>query len=1333
MIRLLRFTSPLFVVLALLVLVRCGGDGPTQPKRETAPARVTAAQDGAQDGVPAVTEASVRSSDADRTVLVALYNATNGPNWKNSRNWLSETPLGQWHGVSTDENGRVIELRLVDNNLAGPIPAELGSLDELESLSFYVNKLSGPIPTELGNLTNLGTLWLASNSLTGTIPDELGNLTKLWQMSFADNPGLYGTLPLTFTNLDMLEYFYLARTDVCAPSNPKTVAWLSAIEEHDVTDCAELEVQVLTAVYDATGGPNWTNSENWLSEAPLNVWYGVTTDDIGRVAGLSLPDNNLKGVLPLEIVDLINLKNLNLSGNDGLSGQLPSKLTQLGLESLNLDGTSLCAKLDADIQDWLNRIEDQSVADCAELDTDALVALVGLYSSTGGKDWTNNENWLSQAPLAAWYGVTADADGRITELDLSDNNMSGALPSSLSALADLKKIDLGGNGGLVGPLPESLTGLTIASLNLGGTGLCAPSGSVFRTWLNVIGDLSGVDGCAVDLPDWEALVTFYSETNGSNWENNTNWLSAEPLDQWYGVSADADGRVTALNLAWNNLLGPLPAALGHLDKLEHLNLHGNDISGSIPIELTRLEDLRVLILRYCWISGSIPPELGGLTNLEVLDLSDNGAGLAGTLPAELGNLTNLRELRLFGNGFYGALPAALSQLAELEHLDLRFNSFSGSIPGELGQLAKLTRLQLNENKISGRIPRELGRLSGLEHLDVSSNNLEGSVPAEFGRLTSLSSLNLSRNKLSGAFPASLSQMAALRTLDLSYNRLTGSIPGALGRLTNLTELVLAGNTGLTGPLPAELVELNLETLMLGETRLCAPRSAGFQTWLRFVQNRRVSSCAVPLKATAYLTQASQSLDYPVPLVAGEDALLRVFLKTGEDIEIPMPPVRASFYRDGHVVYVADAPGEAASVPDAFDEKTLTATANVRVPGAIVTPGMEVVIEIDPEETLDPVHGVSGRVPDTGTMPLDVRELPTFDLTLIPYLWADGPDLSVLSSINGITPESDLMRPTRDLLPVNDFQLTVHPPVWTSVDPISDNVSTLGPELEVIYAVEGARGYYMGIFSAVGQSGLLGIAQGIPSFLSFSILNPNVIAHELGHNLNLFHAPCGGAAGPDPFFPYDDGSIGVSGYDMMSESLVSPQTWDLMSYCEPHWISDYSFTRALVHRMALDAALPPPVAAAAKGLLLWGGLDGDGELTLEPAFVVDAPPKLPDAGGPYTITGESVNGGSLFSLSFAIPEYADAEGGSFAFILPVRETWPGNLHRITLSGPAGFAENDGERERHMALMRDEATGEVRGIFRDWPDPSDAAVAGRRIPPEPGMEITVSGGIPDQDSW
>ena len=1412
MIRHTRFISTaIIVLLAVPILVRCGRDSPTKPQPPTR-ARITATPQsptlsaaGQTSTLDAVVKdesgAEIADADSDRAVLVALYNATNGPNWTKNGNWLSEMPLGQWHGVTTNTEGRVTRIEMDENNLQGSLPSELGQLDLLDNLSLRGNNLSGtlpielgqlkalthldlasnqltgtvptgigeltnlgaldlqsnqltgsipsklgsrifyfalgnngftgPIPPELGRLSTLGTLGLQSNNLSGTIPPELGQLSKLNWLSLSNNPGLSGMLPQTFTNLP-LEIFYLEGTNVCAPSNPRMEAWLGTIEQHDVARCG---VEALTVLFNSTGGPNWTNKDNWLSDAPLYGWYGVTTDETGRVVGLSLTDNNLRGGLPPKIADLANLKKLNLSLNEGLAGPLPLRLTALSLESLNLEGTFLCAPRNAGFQDWLNGIPNRSsVSDCVELNTDALIALVGLYISTDGKNWSNNENWLSQRPLAAWHGVTVDAKGRVTDLDLSDNNLSGALPSSLSKLADLKKIDLGDNAGLVGPMPESLTGLSIETLDIAGTGLCAPSSSSFRRWLNSIVDTSGVDSCTDNQPDWETLVTFYNETNGPNWQDNTNWLSAEPLDTWFGVSTDASGRVTALQLFQNSLLGPLPAALGSLDKLETLVLSLNELSGPIPPELGNLKNLRVLDLYYCWISGTIPPELGQLAKLETLNLTNNGSALAGPLPAELGQLTNLNLLALGGNGFSGSIPRSIGQLTKLEELYLWGNGFTGSIPREIGQLAELRIMELVYTPVSGPLPMELGQLANLEKLWLNDNELTGSIPPEIGRMSSLKELRLSKNKLTEAIPGELSRMTSLELLDLSNNQLSNSIPPEISRMSSLKELALAGNTEMSGPLPAELVELNLETLMLGGTGLCAPRDAEFQNWLRFFQNSRVTPGAVPVEATAYLIQASQSLDHPVPLVAGEDALLRVFLKADGETDIPMPPVRASFYRSGGIVYIAETPGEASDIPASFEEETLTDTANIRVPGSAVVTGLEVVVEIDPDKTLDSALGIAGRIPETGRIALDVRELPAFDLTLIPFLWTEGPDHSVLSAIEGLTPESDLMRPTRDLLPVSDFQLTVHAPIWTSVDPVSDNVGVLGSELEAIYAIEGETGYYMGIFRLAGpQGGLLGIAQGIPSYVSLSILDPYVIAHELGHNLNLFHAPCGGAGGPDPYFPYADGSIGVSGYDMGSESLVSPQTWDLMSYCEPMWISDYSFSRALNHRVALGRVFPPAFAAATKGLLIWGGLNEAGELTLEPAFVVDAPLKLPDTDGPYTITGEGEDGSNLFSLSFDISEYADAEGGSFAFILPVRETWPGNLHRITLSGPEGFASVDGDGDRYMALMRDSVTGEVRGILRDWPDPSDPSTAGRRIPPEPGMEITVSGGVPDQDSW
>ena len=494
------------------------------------------------------------------------------------------------------------------------------------------------------------------------------------------------------------------------------------------------------------------------------------------------------------------------------------------------------------------------------------------------------------------------------------------------------------------------------------------------------------------------------------------------------------------------------------------------------------------------------------------------------------------------------------------------------------------------------------------------------------------------------------------------------------------------------------------------------------------------NCAVLDEATAYLVQATQSLNYPVPLVAGDAALLRVFVTAEGDVDVTMPPVRASFYRDGVEVHTANIEGRATTIPRQVNEASLLNSANALVPGHVVTPGLEMVVEIDPDGTLDPTLGIAARLPETGRTALNVRSVPPLDLTLIPFLWEENPDRSVLAKTEGLTSESDLFRLTRDILPVREFNLTVHEPVFTSVDPTSDAVNVLGPETELIYAMEGARGYYMGIFRSVGGSDLQGIAH-LPGNTSQSILDGNVIAHELGHNLNLIHAPGCGAGGPDPEYPYENGAIGAWGYDFVNETLVSAATSDLMTYCRPQWISDYSFTRALAHRGQVEST---PLAAAktspTRGLLVWGGLDGNEKPFLEPAFVVNAPPSLPRMDGPYNITGEDENGDSLFDLPFGIPELGcGPKGGAFAFILPVQPDWAGRLTRITLSGPEGVAILDGEEDPSATLLLDRATGNVRGILRDLPEAAAKRPAATLGLTEPDLEVITSRGIPDAASW
>ena len=145
------------------------------------------------------------SPDSDRTALLALYNATNGANWTNNEGWLTDAPIGEWHGVTTNASGRVTLVDLRDNGLSGEIPPELGSLSNLERLSLSANQLTGEIPTELGNLAGLTSLSLGDNQLTGPIRPELAQLTNLTHLSLWGN-GLTGSVPAWLDILTNLEY-----------------------------------------------------------------------------------------------------------------------------------------------------------------------------------------------------------------------------------------------------------------------------------------------------------------------------------------------------------------------------------------------------------------------------------------------------------------------------------------------------------------------------------------------------------------------------------------------------------------------------------------------------------------------------------------------------------------------------------------------------------------------------------------------------------------------------------------------------------------------------------------------------------------------------------------------------------------------------------------------------------------------------------------------------------------------------------------------------------------------------------------------------------------------
>ena len=449
----------------------------------------------------------------DREILVQFYEATEGPNWKNRTNWLTGAPLGEWHGVTTDADGRVLALSLLSNGLKGVLPAALGGLSKLQRLTLVGSRLSGPIPPELGQLPELQVLRLSSNELVGVIPRGIGNASSLRVLGLANNQlrgaipqelgwltelealylelnNLSGTLHPELGNLSRLQYLKIDRNillgpipgsllrldelqsftfdrnlGLCAPGTVRFVAWLGRLAETRGGYCNAGDAAVLERLHEATGGTAWTRSDGWLAGQPLSGWYGVVTDSLGYVRDLDLRENELFGTLPSELGDLAELNSLRIGGN-ALTGPLPFSFTQLPLREFGYSGTELCVPPDGGVREWLSTVSshDGTGLECTARDDRSM--LETLYRSLDGPNWKNRDGWLTDRPLDSWSGVRVDGDGRVIELALGSNNLAGRIPPEIGNLPRLRILNMSNNS-IDGPIPPAIGRLSrLEGLNL---------------------------------------------------------------------------------------------------------------------------------------------------------------------------------------------------------------------------------------------------------------------------------------------------------------------------------------------------------------------------------------------------------------------------------------------------------------------------------------------------------------------------------------------------------------------------------------------------------------------------------------------------------------------------------------------------------------------------------------------------------------------------------------------------------------------------------------------------------------------------------------------------
>ena len=289
-----------------------------------------------------------------RAVLVTLYHATDGANWNHNDNWLSDKPLGEWYGVTTDDNDRVVKLNLSQNQLRGVIPAQIGRLTDLENLNLWANQLRGEIPPEIGRLRNLQALSFVANQLHGSIPPELANLTKLVDLRLRLNQ-LSGPIPPVLGNLIDLTFLDLAFNRLSGGIPPELgnltnlthlYFWVNRLEGEIPSELGNLvNLTVLDLDFNRLSGgipAELSNMENlqelWMHRNRLSGEIPAELGNLTNLQYLDMHGNLLAGRIPAELGNLARLEWLDLHDN-ALTGEIPSELGNLvSLRQLALAG-----------------------------------------------------------------------------------------------------------------------------------------------------------------------------------------------------------------------------------------------------------------------------------------------------------------------------------------------------------------------------------------------------------------------------------------------------------------------------------------------------------------------------------------------------------------------------------------------------------------------------------------------------------------------------------------------------------------------------------------------------------------------------------------------------------------------------------------------------------------------------------------------------------------------------------------------------------------------------------------------------------------------------------
>jgi len=623
--------------------------------------------------------------NTERSALINLYNATNGPSWTTNTNWNTNVPESQWHGITVD-NGHVTNIDLFNNNLEGSIPSSITDLVFLQELTVRANHLSGLLP-DLSTISTLQNVDVQFNDFSfADLETNFQNNTTITEFLYQQQNlidevinidatlGQNYNLTTSFVNGTGVNYQwyrsrpFLGSGDEIINGATSNVLSITNAQESDIDSytcyitsnaipdltlvrnpinlrapVSTAERNALIALYNATNGANWDNNTNWLSSTHVGEWRGVTTTG-NKVTRVLLNFQNLDGELPDEIGDLVHLKELRISVNPNLTGDIPSTIGNLTeLKWLRLQFNGMSGELPASMSN--------------------LTSLERLY--------------------------------------LQSNAFSGSLPSNLNTLDNLVQIFIDNNE-LEGHIPD-FTGVTsLLSLGINNNkfqfGDFEDEFSTYQTNLESFAyipqdKLSQDQMLLVNLGDSQTL---HAVASGNN--NQYQWFFNNTL-----IPGATNATLELSNLQ-NQDFGIYKCAVTNTTVTD-LTLETGNIT--IALDPTQHPDYNALIALYNatnganwtnntnWLDPNQPiSSWHGITevNGRVSQLSLFNNNLNGNIPSEIGDFTELAFLQIAGNpSLTGSLPDEITNLTNLQSLAVYNCGLRGEIPSNIGNLANLTR------------------------------------------------------------------------------------------------------------------------------------------------------------------------------------------------------------------------------------------------------------------------------------------------------------------------------------------------------------------------------------------------------------------------------------------------------------------------------------------------------------------------------------------------------------------------------------------------------------------------------------------------------------------